>query len=121
MDFNFSVTESMSEDLGRTGRDSGWSKASPETLRRLWEAGEEDAETLAGHPNCPPDLLAEFAGSDDWGVRQTVAANPAASPAVLRALAVDPESDSVREAARANPSCPELTPAEIAHAGLLTN
>ena len=120
MDFNFSVTETMAEDLARTGRDSGWSKASPETLRRLREAGEEDAETLAAHPNCPPDLMAEFAVSDDWGVRQTVAENPSAPPEMLRALAVDAHEE-VREAAQANPSCPELTDAEIAHAGLLTD
>lgn len=120
LDFNFSVTETMAEDLARTGRDSGWSKASPGTLRRLWEAGEEDGETVAAHPNCPPDLLAEFAASDDWWVRATVAENPSASHVVLRALAVDAH-EGVREAARANPSCPELTDAEIAHAGLLTD
>lgn len=77
---------------------------SPERARQLAEAGSPDEQrALAYNRNCPPEVLARLAKSDDWMVRAGAAGNPSTPPAVLDALASD-ANESVRLYLSYNPA-----------------
>jgi hypothetical protein len=64
------------------------------------------ARTLAlQSPRCPADLLEGFAASDDWRVRQRVAAHPRTPITLLEALSQDSDYD-VREAVARHADAP---------------
>lgn len=62
---------------------------------------------LARRHDLPVDLVRRLAGSDDWTVRQAIAASPSLDPDLALDLALDTDRD-VRVALVSNPQCPAV-------------
>ena len=92
------------DDIGMQGLSIGNPQCPQHILRRL--ASDNILQfSIAGHPNCPPDLLMAFAQTGDYTARSAVATNPSSGAAPLEVLAGDAD-DLLRLAVAHNPSVP---------------
>lgn len=73
---------------------------SDQTLKKLAKGNLAPVYAISENPNCPAELLAEYAKDEDENVRLRVAINPNCTDDILAALAND-DSPSVRSSARA--------------------
>jgi hypothetical protein len=78
---------------------------SPERAKLFAHGKSEEQRAIALNPTCPPEVLAELAGSGDWSIRAYVAAHPHTPGSVLVTLRSDPE-DVVRHFVLRNPALP---------------
>ena len=95
-------------------RNEPYRSATPRIMRLLagWPA-DDNTETAAANPACPPALLVHLAAREDSDGPCMAAGNPGAPPGLVEHLAARPEATVVRFAA-GNPVCSPSTLTRLA-------
>lgn len=76
-----------------------------DAIANLGEVPHDVVIRMAGHIDCPPDILRGLGGYNDYRIKEAVANNLRCPLTMLRQLTGD-RSERVRLAAASNPNCP---------------